>query len=308
MVLYNKLMKENINLKDICSIIVFYDFDLKNFEKNLKRQIYNFKNIIIVNNSPSININNLKSNKVKILNNKKNLGATGGLNKGIIKAKKLGFKMVALFDQDTFLPRNFSKKMLHYINKYKKFDNAAVFAPIYKNMVTKKWVGGFTLEFLMLKIKKPNKSLEYSCGDFVISSGSFIPIKIINNVGLLNNKLFMDYFDKEWCMRAKKKGYLILNLNKISIKHYIGNYSIKFLGINHFVISPIRNYFYFRNYAFLLKSKNLSLNWKFTDSIRNFFVFLFYLFLVRKNKKEHLYFILKGIFDGFKNKMGNLKN
>jgi len=48
-----------------------------------------------------------------MISNPNNIGLAAALNVGILEAKKQGAQMVALFDQDTLLPDDFSKKMLN---------------------------------------------------------------------------------------------------------------------------------------------------------------------------------------------------
>ena len=103
--------------QSIFSIIVLYKTNLDAFKKILWAHQDNFSNIILVNNSPEISLDSLKTSQVTIINNPDNIGLSSALNVGILEAKKQGAKMAALFDQDTLLPDDFVQNMLKYIHQ-----------------------------------------------------------------------------------------------------------------------------------------------------------------------------------------------
>ena len=120
-------MVNNILKNNIFSIVVCFNTDLKNFEKILKLHLKNFTNIILINNSQSIPLISYKSSQVSVVTNSKNIGLAAALNVGILEAKKQGAKMVALFDQDTLLPKDFSKNILKFIDVYHGQKKPALF-------------------------------------------------------------------------------------------------------------------------------------------------------------------------------------
>mgnify|MGYP002888735411 CR=1 FL=1 len=62
----------------------------------------------------------------------------------------------------------------------------------------------------------------------IITSGSIIPVKVLQNVGLMDETLFIDYIDYEWCLRAIHKGYQIY-LSDSKMRHNMGDVFVKFL-------------------------------------------------------------------------------
>jgi len=104
----------------IASIIVLYKFTKKSFEKILKQHLVNFSKVILVNNSAEISLDGFISKNINIINNSENLGLAKAINIGINEAEKYGFEMVALFDQDTYLPNDFLSNIIKYINNYDK--------------------------------------------------------------------------------------------------------------------------------------------------------------------------------------------
>lgn len=98
--------------KQITSIIVTYNPNLDFLSNVIKSHLYNFSRIVIVNNSSDVSVSLFQSKKITYIVNECNIGLASALNVGILEAKKQGAKMVALFDQDTLLPANFSQNML----------------------------------------------------------------------------------------------------------------------------------------------------------------------------------------------------
>ena len=115
----------------IFAVIIFYKGEIKSFKAIISVHLKNFSNIILVNNSPKISLHLFKSPQVTIINNPYNIGLASALNVGIIEAKKQGADMVALFDQDTLLPDDYTQNMLKHINDYQGQKKPALFSPVF---------------------------------------------------------------------------------------------------------------------------------------------------------------------------------
>ena len=63
-----------INHLDIIAVVVTYKPLVYQFKEILQRHKVNFNKIILVNNSPEISLESLKSSQVLIINNKTNIG------------------------------------------------------------------------------------------------------------------------------------------------------------------------------------------------------------------------------------------
>ena len=299
-------MRTRYLLKNLCSIVVTYKTDINEFRRILKKHEDNFSNIIIVNNSPEIILDSFKSSQITIINNPDNIGLSSALNIGIQEAKKQGAKMVVLFDQDSLLPDDFTKNMLKHINAYHGNKIPAVFSPSYFNHVTNNYGSIINFKPFRLVRKKPNKQEIINFPQYVITSGSFIPISVFNDVGLMLEKLFIDFVDIEWCLRARAKGYEIVSFPQVEIAHHLGESSVSVMGHRYPIHSPLRMYYYFRNAIYLYRLKGIDWNWRLVDSARNLFRFLFYLLFV-KNRPTYFKYIIKGYYHGLIKKMEKLE-
>ena len=56
----------------------------------------------------------------------------------------------------------------------------------------------------------------------IISSGSCVALRKIEEVGLNDDSLFIDYVDHGWCWRAESKGFVNGITPKIKLAHYVG--------------------------------------------------------------------------------------
>lgn len=297
-------MHSNITYDNVISIIVIYKPNLINLKKIAYKHSLNFKSTLLINNSPSYDLSNLNFESIKIINNKKNLGLAKALNIGILCAKKSNFKYVALFDQDTLLPSNFSKKMILFINNYNSNnhkDNILLFCPNFYNLLTDRYN---TIKIVkLLRIKSYyHDSNKISFPTYSITSGSITPIINFNKIGLFDENLFIDLIDTEWCLRAQYYGYKIVQNNRLVIKHNLGQSYIKLFSRKIQIHSPLRLYYFFRNSFYLYYLPHISINWIISDIIRNLFRFIFYMLFV---KKRGIYFkyIIKGYYHGLIRKM-----
>lgn len=284
------------------SIIVLFKHDPIAFKQILKYHINNFSNIIIVNNSPEISIDSYKSSHVTIIYNSTNIGLAAALNVGILEAKKQGAEMVALFDQDTELPDNFCSSMLKSI-KSCQGKKSALYSPSYFNYVTNDYGSFINFKPLKLIRSKPYNYKNVAYPQYVITSGSFIPMAVLEDVGLMLEELFIDFIDIEWCMRARRKGYEIVTFTKIKIYHHLGDSSVAFLGTDYPIHSPLRMYYYFRNAMYLYRQHEIDWNWRVVDASRNLFRFLFYMLFVN-DRLTYFRYIIKGFYHGIKKQMG----
>ena len=290
---------------NIFAVIVLYRTEVNEFKANLSYHLKNFSSIILVNNSPKISLHSFKSPKVTIINNLHNIGLASALNVGIIEAKKRGAVMVALFDQDTKLPLNFTQQMLWYINNFPEDKTVAVYSPIFHNHVIDETSKHINFKPFRL-IRGLVDESDYAHPHYVITSGSIIPMEVLDDVGLMCEELFIDFVDIEWCLRARRKGYEIVAINKVKIDHYLGDYMVQFMGRSIPIHSPLRMYYYFRNGIYLYQLGEIDWCWRLVNAMRNLQLFLFYMLFV-KNRSTYIKYSIKGYYHGLIKKMGKLE-
>ena len=89
--------------------------------------------------------------------------------------------------------------------------------------------------------------------DMVIASGSLVRRELVERIGLPRADFFMDFFDFEYCLRARSHGYKIAVINRAILDHKIGNArEVQLAGHSRLwpAYPPWREYYVSRNIAY----------------------------------------------------------
>jgi rhamnosyltransferase len=142
--------------------------------------------------------------------------------------------------------------------------------------------------------------------DYLISSGSLIPVATFDAVGDMAEELFIDYVDIEWGLRARRLGFQSYGVCAAQMSHDLGDAPITFMGRRLPVHSPLRHYYHFRNAVWLYRSADLPLHWKCADGWRLLLKYGFYT-LFGSPRLDHFRMMSRGIVDGLRGRMGPLQ-
>lgn len=136
----------------------------------------------------------------------------------------------------------------------------------------------------------------------LINSGTLTHRSVIENVGLMDQTLFIDYVDFEWCWRARNKKLNIYLTRDIELKHHVGKLSYSFMGISFVVSASIRYYYRLRNYIWLSHRKYVPLKWKIKTAVHLVIELLMVVLhpAYKGERSRILKNIRKGVIDGFK--------
>ena len=133
----------------------------------------------------------------------------------------------------------------------------------------------------------------------LISSGTLIPIDAFDKVGLMEEKLFIDYVDHEWCWRAFSKGYICCMDRNVRIMHKVGQKAISLCGFPFLISSSFRYFYQYRNSLWLMKRYYVPFNWKVKTLLRNLVSF-FFIPWYSSTPWNTIKSMIKGIFAGIK--------
>ena len=308
-------MVNELQKSEVVCVVVFYNFDLGEFKKNLNQLSKNFIKVLVLNNSPNISLDNFKRRNITIKTFKKNIGLSKALNIGVkyfIKNKKI--KFISFFDQDSYINDDFNLRMISEINNFKKDNsntNVSVFFPIIFNRVISSFSKNVHIfPFFLIKVQPLLKIFtnnRYTFPSYAITSGSYIPLNIFKKIGLFNNNFFIDLIDIEWCLRARFKNFKVVCCQKVILQHNIGDYFVSFFFEKYPIHSPLRLYYYFRNSFYMLYLKHIPTTFKINDMFKNILRLFFYLIFVR-DKKNYITHIYLGIRDGINKKLGKFNH
>lgn len=163
--------------------------------------------------------------KVKVLDNNRNLGLSNAYAY-FVSSSENNFDFLCLLDQDSIFSACDIINMKQFIEKQANRDNIAIFSPrvIYKE-------------------KRVCRKNTYKEKKFVISSGSFINLKLVKTDSAIffDRNYFIDRVDMDFCRKCINEQYKIIVYNNSLLYQKLGSDGVV---RQH---SYIRHYYIFRN-------------------------------------------------------------
>jgi rhamnosyltransferase len=242
--------------------------------------------------------------KIHLIEQNRNFGIASAQNRGIGKAKELTSTHIVLFDQDSEPVDEMLEELLIALStiELRKVPVACV-GPNYLDERQNNPPPFIRFEGLKLvrAICEPSQPIVQV--DYLIASGSLIPMSTLDAVGCMREDLFIDYVDIEWGLRAKQKGFQSFGVCNALMRHSLGDAPIKVFGKAVPTHSPIRHYYHFRNAVLLYWDRELPINWKLVDAWRLLLKYGAYS-LFAKPRFEHWKMMTKGLLHGVIRKSG----
>ncbi len=185
-------------------------------------RIYPKVNIVVVDNASTDNslhdaIVSLKSEKLMIIKNKRNLGFAKGVNRGIRFALKKGAERVLLLNPDTEVNKGFLGPLLA--------NRADIIGPIIKFKRKGQWIYDFggQVNFWLGRTSHneyPSPMVKnIKAPDYLSGCCLLIKRKVFEKIGLLDERYFLFFEDADFCLKAKKAGFKIALEPKSMIIH-----------------------------------------------------------------------------------------
>lgn len=278
--------ERNINMK-ITAIVILYNPE-KYVIDNIQSYAGYVDNVIAVDNSDK-HISSIVES-IKLIYNLSyislngNYGIAYALNIGIDKGLKNGCDWILTMDQDSRFNGNLIETYKEFLNTHNG-KNIGALCPIY----------------LFDRVKEKKQTV-CKAKKLVMQSANLVNAQVIREIGMYNEKLFIDGVDYEYCFRMRKAGYLIVQCANAKLKHApaetrvlkFGNCTIFKYGI----ASPLRYYYQARNLLYIaIKYKSLRILCECLYKLAKI-LFLF------DNKMSYLRMYREGMLDCINNKFG----
>lgn len=293
----------------IISIIVTYNPDISILRELIAKLLIQKTDIYIIDNF-SNNREVIRNNFDNVVMLEDNKGIAFAQNIGLAYALEKNYEYIVFFDQDTLISENYIDGMMKIYHEIHEVNNIAMLGPIFFDRKTQKYSKSITYSSLFYSRKEIDFSIKYIETDHIISSGLLVSIDAVKKIGLMNDLLFIDLVDTEWCLRARKINYKIYMTPEVIIDHSIGDYSRKFIFKNKFtyIHSNFRKYFICRNSVYLIIYSNLLISWKISQ-IYQVIAYIILMLFYSKSKFRLLYLFFIAIKDGLFKTMdvGNAK-
>ena len=282
-------------MKIAATVILYYPDE--NVIENILSYINSVEKLYLVDNTetPSKLItDNLKRFTGAVyIHDGENKGIAARLNHVSDLALKDGFGWLLTMDQDSSFGEN---TFIIYLNCLTSFEN--------KGNVS------------MFGINHVKESDAHICNavnvNHLITSGSVLNLRLVNEIGGFDEKLFIDEVDFEYCLRSVAKGFGIIQFTNIFLTHNLGqtsqHRSFKTTKLTSRVLhSPVRMYYMTRNFLYVETKYRHS----FPDEINLRRKVLFNRFknniLYNKQRFSIMKKIVRGFRDYRKNRMEKLK-
>ena len=293
----------------IDAVFVTYMPDLEVLEKSLHSIFSQVRFIYVYDNSDkniySSDLSEIvsKFENVSLFSLGGNLGIAKAQNIGLLKSVEASANFTLLSDQDTIYPPDYIEKMFVNWDSLPSQWTVAGIAPSFRDANS----GGDDEGFSFLRgINFVRFRSVSACEDVpqVIASGLIIYNKALHDVGYMDENLFIDWVDFEWCWRARSKGYKLVGCNNVNIDHSLGDSSTQINGRKISLHSPKRNYYIVRN------GISIALTKKYLPSLMRFNIFLksiryivvFSVFGCRH--ADNFFCCLRGLFHGLVGRLG----
>lgn len=253
---------------DIYGLIVLYK-PTGNMIANINKLASFVKKMVIFDNSED-DIKYFENNDViEYIKSESNVGLAKALNIGFEFLYNIGAKWAIYFDQDTTIKEDIVK---NYFDKLKYDENVALYTPLYN----------------VDRHKTPKKNFKFENIKWTMTSASIFNIDVLNKLGYFDERYFLDCVDYEYCLRANKNNYAIVQYGGYVFEHCPGiTKTSKILKYKYGWMSPLRYYYQLRNLRLLKKDYKY---WKIN------------LIILLKQVKMHLFFDNKKEYVAMKKK------
>ena len=239
-----------------------------------------------------------------------NRGLATALNMGVAYAVDNGADFVLLSDQDS-LPADDMVENLYraYVELTNQGLLVGAVGPTFTDLHT-----GLTYPF---QVKLPGHFFyghKAAAADAphiealtLITSGTLIPVSVLQEVGLMREDFFIDQVDIEWCHRARWKGFHLFGTGWAAMSQRMGEAQLRVWYLrwrNESAYSPLRIYYRLRNFVALWKLDFIDWRWKVRSSWYCLGIVFTHVFFGRQ-RLETLRMVAKGIWHGLLSRMGS---
>ncbi len=298
----------------ICAVVVTYHPDLAVLDTVRAALAGQVAATLVVDNGSSAEVVDwlraCQTATLTLLSLAENTGIAAAHNRGIAWARTQGFTHVLLLDQDSVPAPGLTGHLLRALARLEaQGERVAAVGARYQGSHAGN--DSFFVQFGWVKfrsIRCNDREAEQTVpADFLISSGTLIPLAVLDDVGGMEEGLFIDHVDTEWFLRARARGYRAFGACAALMRHGLGegSYRVWFGRWRHLPRHrPLRHYYIVRNSLLLYRRDYAPPRWIVNDLVRLLFMFVFYS-LVQAPRREHARMMLQGLVHGLRGRRGS---
>lgn len=267
---------DNVGINnDVVLLIVFYNPNRKQIEnaKSLGRMYH----VVVVDNSDTILSDFKCENNIEYVPLQNNKGIAYAQNVGIKHAFNNKVRFILFLDQDSSFKEEDLPLMIAEYTSIKLLDpDICALGPLIINETTGR------------EYKSELSAGDYGIVTSIISSGMLAEVSVLKEIGGMDEALFIDNVDHEWCWRANSKGKHVYMTRNVRLYHSVGQNTTRFLGMQIIKSSPTRSYYKFRNNILLLRREYVPFSWKIKSLLHMLFDYSMYWLRYKDYGKEYI--------------------
>lgn len=279
-----------MNINRIGVVIIVFHPNARLLESKLKK-LGNDVAVVVVDNTPNETINIEQAN-ITYIPLYENTGIANAQNVGIGNLLERGCTHVVFFDQDSDFTEIYVRSI---VDEYERISTVRKNLFLLGPTVINKTNGEEYRSVIHSDKKAAQGFIEKR---EIISSGSCVSVDKLNQVGVMDARLFIDYVDFEHCWRANSKGYVCGITQNVTLPHKVGNNELHFPhGYRVIISAPFRYYYQYRNWLWLCRKGYVPRQWKINTCIKFMSRIIYFPFVVNEWKaiEKNMF---KGIHDG----------
>lgn len=301
----------------VYAVVVTFKPAIAPLEELLRSLMPQVAHTIIVDNSPAQDrefqnlIDSSGSDELTLISLGANYGVAKGLNIGIEQTRAKGADFVLLSDQDSLPAADMVARLLDGYQRVSQGRvSVAAIGPAFTDIHT-----GTTFPFQAnipgkffyghVRPSVENPDVEALT---IITSGTLIPISVLETVGAMREDLFIDKVDLEWCLRARAKGFSVYGTGSARMFQRLGEHHLRVWWLrwrNESAYSPTRIYYQVRNFFALCRFRYIPLSWKLRQAWFTFGV-AYSQVVFGSERAAAARMVLRGTLDGVLGRMGAL--
>lgn len=301
-----------IQTSDVCAVVITYRPDLTVLEQVVRSVLPQVGRLLLFDNATADAaldqyLKEVDSPLFAVVRSPDNVGLGTAMNRAAGYAKQQGFRYLLLLDQDSLPDSDMVATLKTALDELQHTGRVAAVGPQFRDRRS-----GYVAPFVRVGFPFSRKlrggpGQRVAC-DFLISSGTLIPLEALATVGGMDESLFIDNVDLEWCFRALHHGMALYGICDARMSHSIGDSlrPSRFKSSGIMVHQPLRLYYIMRNRVLLYRRKETPIAWIAQDIPRLILKFFGTAACIAP-RSAYLRAMSRGLYDGVRGAAGPLR-
>ncbi len=221
-------------MKEIGIVICNYNKEqqvLECIQSVLESQYQDFDLYVVDNGSTDGSVNAIKENygnQITLIENKENLGGSGGFNTGLRQVYEKGYSFLMCIDNDALLDERAIGNLHEFLLQHPEVGMAGakvyhLEAPDYVQQFGQSIdFEHFCTEVPYLNAYEDGSMPEFLYVDCVAACALMVRRSVVDEIGLMPEENFLYWDDTEWCHRCNLAGHKVASVGNAVALHAMG--------------------------------------------------------------------------------------